>query len=85
VLRVEITDRAKHEMCSLPREVRKKLSQAIDDLRINPRPPGAKKLVGRNGFRIRKGNYRILYTVNDQAEVLTIYRAGHRREIYRNL
>ncbi len=49
-----------------------------------PRPPGAKKLVGRQlDWRIRVGNYRILYEVDDEASIITVWRIAHRREVYR--
>jgi mRNA interferase RelE/StbE len=58
-------------------------AQAIDDLQVDPRPSGCKKLVGGNGFRVRTRDYRILYTVDDNLHLVRIYRIGHRREVYR--
>jgi mRNA interferase RelE/StbE len=65
--------------------VQVRISEAIDDLATYPRPPGAKRLVGQNGYRLRQGDYRVLYTVDDQARVIRVYRIGHRRDIYRHL
>ncbi len=47
-------------------------------------PPGARKLTGQEGYRIRKGGYRILYVIDDAAALVRVYRIGHRREVYRN-
>jgi len=63
------------------------LQQVMDRIRRlgdDPRPPGCEKLVGMaNAWRIRSGNYRVVYTVDDRAQVVTITRVGHRREVYR--
>jgi mRNA interferase RelE/StbE len=64
--------------------VQARISEAIDDLATHPRPPGAKRLVGQDGYRLRQGDYRILYTVDDQALAIRVYRIGHRRDIYRH-
>ncbi len=50
----------------------------------NPRPDGAKKLKGETGYRIRVGNYRVLYEIDDAAQLVIIYRVKHRRDVYRN-
>ena len=56
----------------------------IRGLAGDPRPPGCEKLAGMaNAWRIRSGNYRVVYTVDDRAQVVTITRVGHRREVYR--
>lgn len=81
--RIELESRAQKELLALPREAIDVLKSAIDDLRSEPRPPGAKKLAGIDGYRIRKGAYRVLYAIDDKAKVVRIYRAGHRREVYR--
>jgi mRNA interferase RelE/StbE len=81
--RVDLENRAQRELLELPKEIQRRLSTVLDDLQVNPRPPGAKKLIGKEGYRIRKGDYRILYTINDPQLLVQIYRIGHRREIYR--
>jgi mRNA interferase RelE/StbE len=52
---------------------------ALED---NPRPAGAKKLHGEDSYRLRVGDYRVLYTIDDQSRVVTVYAVGHRREVY---
>jgi len=83
--RVSLETRARREFLDLPEKTRETISDAIDDLTDNPRPPGSKKIVGRNGYRIRKGDYRVLYAISDSERMERIYRIGHRREIYRGL
>lgn len=56
---------------------------AIDDLAINPRAAGAAKLAGRDDFRIRVGDYRIVYAVDDRNLLVVIARIAHRRDVYR--
>lgn len=55
---------------------------AIADLAQNPRPKGAKKLKGRDGYRIRVGNYRVIYDIYDVELVVDIIALGHRKDIY---
>ena len=52
--RVEVETRAKREFLDLPEEVQERLGEVIDDLRVNARPPGAKRLVGNSGYRVRR-------------------------------
>lgn len=80
---VELETRAREEFLSLPKGIRKRLASVLDDLEKNPRPPGAKKLTGQEGYRIRKGDYRALYIIDDSAKLVRVYRIGHRREVYR--
>ena len=55
----------------------------IHKLATNPRPEGAKKLVGLKYYRIRVGDYRVIYDVRDSELVILVVEVGHRREIYR--
>lgn len=48
----------------------------------NPRPPGARALQGRPGIRVRVGDYRIIYTIEDDVLVVVVVRLGHRRDVY---
>lgn len=83
--RVQIADRALKEAMRLPADVRARLVEGVEDLAANPRPPGSRKLSGHPGYRIRKGPYRVLYTVDDVELVIRVYRMGHRREVYRGM
>jgi mRNA interferase RelE/StbE len=69
----------------LPNNVIKTIWKEIGILRHNPRPPGCKKLKGQdNLFRIRAGDYRIVYQVQDKVLIVLIIRIGDRKEIYRD-
>jgi mRNA interferase RelE/StbE len=83
--RVELESRARREFLDLPRDVQEHLAAALDDLRGDPRPPGAKRLSGSPGYRVRKGTYRVLYTIDDNTKIVRVYRIGHRREVYRGI
>lgn len=80
---VELESRARRELLDLPRNIQRRAADILEDLSNNPRPPGAKKLTGQDGYRVRTGDYRILYTIDDRKRMVRIYRIGHRREIYR--
>ncbi|MBI4860594.1 MAG: type II toxin-antitoxin system RelE/ParE family toxin [Candidatus Riflebacteria bacterium] len=84
VYQVQVSDAARRELNDLPPTEIERIVDAIQDLVQNPRPPGARKLVGvKAGLRIRKGNYRILYTVDDDARLVRVYRVGHRSSVYK--
>ena len=82
--RVEVTPAARRDLVKLPRDVLRRVDAHILALADNPRPPGTKKLQGDEGFfRVRVGDYRILYTVEHHRLVILIVRIRHRREAYR--
>lgn len=60
-----------------------RLRGAIALLAVNPRPPAALPLRGRDGWRLRVGNYRILYIIEDERLVIVVVTLGHRRDVYR--
>ena len=59
------------------------MNDAIDALADDPRPPGCEKLSGREGYRIRVGEWRALYRVDDQQRRVEVVRVAHRRDVYR--
>lgn len=81
--RIRIEQKAVREIESLQREMLSRIMRSISLLKDNPRPIGIKKLVVKDGWRIRVGDYRILYTIDDRQKLVTIYRIKHRREVYR--
>ena len=81
--RLELESKALKEFHALPKERRELVASVFDDLQANPRPPGAKKLSGVEGYRVRSGDYRVLYTVEDALKRVRVYRIGHRKDIYR--
>lgn len=81
---VEFTSAAAKQIRKLQRPARERLLDAIEDLQDDPRPHGAKKLVGEDlAWRIRVGDYRVIYEVIDSQLLVTVVRAAHRREGYR--
>ena len=78
-----ILPRAKKALANLPEQEFTVADRKIEALRENPRPVGCKKLAERQGWRIRFGDYRILYKVDDINKTVTVTDVGHRREIYR--
>jgi mRNA interferase RelE/StbE len=81
--RIEISRRAAKAVTSLDKPLRRKILAAIDALSGNPRPVGCKKLAGQQAWRIRVGDYRIIYEIHDQVLLVIVVDIGHRREIYR--
>jgi mRNA interferase RelE/StbE len=63
--------------------LRDRIRAAIDALAEQPRPPGAVKLAGRDDYRVRIGDHRIVYAVDDEEQVVLVARIAHRREVYR--
>jgi mRNA interferase RelE/StbE len=70
-------------LAKLSEDLRTKIAAAIDALATEPRPHGGKKLAGREGWRLRVGDYRAVYEIDDAGKKVTILDVGHRREIYR--
>ncbi len=79
---VEILRRAQKELADLPKETYLKICESVQSLAGDPRPSGCLKLKGREGWRIRAGNYRVLYKIDDQQQIITIVHIGHRRDVY---
>lgn len=75
--------RAQKELAQLPEEVYRDVRDAILKLSKECRPPGSLKLRGRDGWRIRVGDYRVIYEIDDERKIITILHIGHRRDIYR--
>ena len=67
----------------IPKEDVQRILKRIDGLADDPRPAGAEKLSGDEKYRIRQGNYRILYAIEDDIITVTIVKVGHRRDVYR--
>ncbi len=68
---------------NLPAVDGRRVLEAINDLAQNPRPPGCRKLTGRPGWRIRVGNYRIIYEIADAQHLVTVRDVDHRGQVYR--
>lgn len=81
--RLSILRRAQKELAQLPEPAFDRVRDGIVSLGQEPRPLGCRKLTGRDGWRIRVGDYRIIYEVDDSQRVVTILHVGHRRDVYR--
>lgn len=81
---IEFTTSAAKEYRALPREIKRRVSVAIDGLSQEPRPHGVRKLSGHERlYRIRVGEYRILYEIDDDRVLILVTRVRHRNEAYR--
>ena len=83
--RLELAPKAIRSLGKLDRPIAERIKAAAEALRDNPRPPGARMLTGMHGvWRIRvAGDYRIVYTLDDDRLLILVVDAGHRRVIYR--
>jgi mRNA interferase RelE/StbE len=81
--KIGIKKSAVKELNNLPVNELKRIVQKIQNLADDPRPYGCKKLTGEEKYRIRSGNYRILYIIEDDILIIYIVKIGHRREVYR--
>ena len=81
--RIDFTTAAARQIRKLPRPARERILEVVEALGEEPRPHGARKLVGEEtAWRIRAGDYRVIYDVFDDELVVTVVRAGHRRDVY---
>lgn len=83
---VEFTTAAVREVRKLDQPIRRRVVAAAEELSLVPRPARARKLSGlENAWRIRVGDYRILYEIDDDVVLVTVIRIGHRRAVYKRL
>ncbi len=81
---VLIEKRARKSLLKIAKQDQKKIIDAIQALKENQHPAGSKKLVGRDAWRIRIGNYRVIYEIYDEKLIVDVIDLGHRKDIYRN-
>ncbi len=81
--KISIRKSAVKELGDVPKKDLQKVVRKIQALSANPRPPGSQKLSQKEQYRIRQGNYRIVYSVQDKELTIYIVKIGHRKEIYR--
>jgi mRNA interferase RelE/StbE len=83
--KVEFLPTAAKEFKKLPSDSKQRIGVQIEALCFDPRPSGAKTLQGGNGqLRIRVGDYRVIYRVQDDKLIILVLKVGHRNKIYRN-
>ncbi|MCB0495419.1 MAG: type II toxin-antitoxin system RelE/ParE family toxin [Cyclobacteriaceae bacterium] len=81
--KVVVSKSAAKELSKLPKTANNKIIKSIIGLADNPRPGGAIKLKGRSeNWRIRIGNYRVVYAIDDEIHIVDVRRVGHRKDIY---
>ena len=80
---VQILRRAQRAMAALPPPDFERVRDAVFALADDPRPSGCAKLTAREAWRIRVGQYRVIYEIDDPNRIVTVLDVGHRREVYR--
>jgi mRNA interferase RelE/StbE len=80
---VELPNRAKQDLAALPPDLQTRIVKALRKLAENARPSGVKKLKGEDAYRLRVGDYRLIYEVHDKRLLVLVVKIGHRREVYR--
>jgi mRNA interferase RelE/StbE len=81
--RVIVRKSVSKDLKGIPKKDVRRILSAIELLADDPRPPGTKKLSGQERYRLRQGNYRILYEIEDDRLIVCVVRVGDRREVYR--
>lgn len=79
---ITISKSAQKELDKLPDAIAENLLEAILGLANDPRPPGCKELKGYEAYRIRTGNYRIIYEIKDNVLSVEVITIGHRKDVY---
>jgi mRNA interferase RelE/StbE len=80
---IRFSESVHKDIKKIPQNDVKKILEHIDSLAIEPRPYGYKKLKGQENYRIRQGDYRIVYSIRDIELIILILTIGHRKDIYR--
>ena len=79
---IKFEGRSFKELGRLKKEDRDRVLKAIKQLQVDPRPVGCRKLKNREGWRVRIGDYRVIYTIHDDELIILILKVGHRKEVY---
>ncbi len=74
----------KKDLDCIPKDDAARIMAAIRELGDNPRPLGVQKLSGQERYRVRQGNYRIVFSIQDQEHTVWVVKIGHRRDVYRS-
>lgn len=80
---LRIKKSAEKELRSVPKTDLARLVHRIQALAANPRPHGCEKLSGEDRYRVRQGDWRAVYSIDDASRIVEIVKVGHRREVYR--
>ena len=86
VYRIELKPSAIKSLAEVPQPHRRRIGKKIDGLAKTPRPRGVEKLAGQDSlYRIRVGDYRVIYRIHDDALLILVVRVGGRGDVYRHL
>jgi mRNA interferase RelE/StbE len=83
--RIELRRKVQRSLDKLPKHDFDAVLDTVKDLTNSPRPKGVEKIKSAGLWRVRQGDYRIVYSIDDKQQIITIVRIGHRREVYRDL
>ena len=80
--RIEIATAAERQILKLEASVRRRIFKKLDALAINPRPVGVEKLTAVDAYRVRVGDYRIIYDIDDETTTVVVHKVGYRKDVY---
>ncbi|KSV17099.1 addiction module antitoxin [Dehalococcoides mccartyi] len=83
--RIDLRRKAQQDLDKLPKKAFEAVIETIKELANTPRPKGIEKLKGSGLWRVRQGDYRIVYNIDDKQSLVIIVRIGNRRDIYRSI
>ena len=83
--RIEIDQGAKRQLKKIPQAMLQQIGAAIDALALDPRPQGSTKLKASDFYRVRVGDYRIIYEIRDKHLIVLVVSVGNRRDVYKKL
>lgn len=81
--RVLFKPSAQKELGTLPRDDLRRVLEKISNLAKNPRPRGCEKMTGEEFYRLRQGDWRVIYEIDEAARAVRVFKVGHRRDVYR--
>lgn len=85
VYKIEFSANAEKEFKRLDKTTQKRVSKIVDNLETNPFPSQSKKLINSDYWRIRVGDYRVIYVIENEEVLILIVKIGHRKDIYKKL
>jgi mRNA interferase RelE/StbE len=83
IMKIRMKKTARKELRALEKRTQIRIAKALRPLRSNPRPPGSVKLKGRDEYRIRVGDYRVIYEIQDDVLIVLLVKIAHRSNVYR--
>ena len=82
---INLKQSAEKELDSIPAKDRARIITALREFKDNPRPLGCEKLTARMDYRVRRGNYRILYVIDERRKAVEVISVGNRKDVYKRL